>query len=117
RNGVGLKDTFWRKQNPAALCFVVRQPNTVRQPRTRTVRDLGHRRGHLCSSRTNPPFGMCFGATKERDSAATIAPTTLHLNSSAASTASCCSGVLAFCLTKLRQKLTSRSACGGRLSK
>src|SRR5262249_59633659 len=72
RNGVGLKDTFWRKQNPAALCFVVRQPNTVRQPRTRIVRDLGHRRGHLFSPRTKAPSGMCFGPTQ---TASTPAPT------------------------------------------
>jgi hypothetical protein len=42
RNGIGLKDTFRRKQHPTALRLAVREPHAARQPRlgTRRYREI-----------------------------------------------------------------------------
>src|SRR5207342_3869467 len=42
RNGIGLKDTFRRRQHPTALRLAVREPHAARQPRlgTRRYREL-----------------------------------------------------------------------------
>ena len=65
RDCIGLEHPFGRKQNPAALGFVVDEPHPARQSRPRLGGDQRARIAQtvLQSCGTKAPGGTCLGAT------------------------------------------------------
>jgi len=65
RDCIGLEHPFRRKQNPAALGFVVDEPDPARQSRPRLGGDQRAwiAQAVLQSCGTKAPGGTCFGAT------------------------------------------------------